>query len=407
MTFDALVLNASLRQALVTVRSLGRRGLRVAAAAHVRKAPAFSSRWCRHGFLFPPEEATEAYLETLEQWLDTLGAGGAGGPTIIPSHDGTIALLRRHRDRLGQRARLALADEPALAIAVNKELTSAVAKRLGLLVPREALVRGVDDVPAAIGEIGLPAVIKPCESWLSTNGNGTRVAPELVITADETRAAVARTTEHGGTVLLQQLLTGRREAVSFLYARGEFYARFAQWARRTHPPLGGASVLRQSIAIPSDIGRQAKALIREIDLEGYSEVEFRRDSSGVPHLMEINPRLSASVEIAVRAGVDFPSLLYQWASGSSLAKQNGYRVGRWMRHLGGDIETMVDSIQQRGRPGISRPVRTVVDFGTTFFKPMSYDYFDWQDPLPAVSAATGFVRTTFRRLRSRMRKVFQ
>ena len=403
MTFDALVLNASLRQALVTVRSLGRRGLRVAAAAG-RNAPAFSSRWCEQDFVFPREEASEAYLARLEQWLEATGAR-----TVIPSHDGTIALLRQHRARIEHRggARLALADEPALAVAIDKEQPSAVAQRLGVRVPREAIVRDVGDVLMAVKEIGLPAVIKPCESWLGNGNGGARVAPELVVTQAEARHAVDRVTRLGGTILFQQLLTGRREAVSFLYAGGEMYARFAQWAMRTYPPLGGASVLRQSIAVPPDIGRQAETLVREIDLEGYSEVEFRRDASGVPYLMEINPRLSASIEVAVRAGVDFPYLVYQWASGSRMERHNGYRVGGWMRHLGGDIETTVDSLQQRGRPGIARPVQTLVDFGITFLRPMGYDYFDWKDPLPAVRATTGFIRTTLKRFRSRVRKVVQ
>ena len=403
MGFDALVLNASLRQALVTVRSLGRRGLRVAAAAD-RDVPAFASRWCEQKVVFPAEEASVDYLASLEQWLKASGA-----QTVIPSHDGTIALLREHRSRLERwgSVRLALADEPALAVAVNKERTAVVAKRLGLRVPREAIVRDVGEVAMAVREIGLPAVIKPCESWLGNGSGGVRVAPELVVTHDEARHAVERVTRFGDAVLFQQLLTGRREAVSFLYAGGEMYARFAQWAQRTYPPLGGASVLRQSIAIPPDIGCQAESLVREINLEGYSEVEFRRDASGAPYLMEINPRLSASVEVAVRAGVDFPYLVYLWATGSRLEKGNGYRVGGWMRHLGGDIETTVDSLQQRGRPGITRPVQTLMDFGITFLRPMSYDYFDWKDPLPAVRATTGFIRTTLKRFRSRIRKVAQ
>ena len=78
-----------------------------------------------------------------------------------------------------------------------------------------------------------------------------------------------------------------------------------------------------------------------------------------------------------------------------------------MRHLGGDIETTVDSLRQRGRPGIARPVQTLVDFGITFLRPMGYDYFDWKDPLPAVRATTGFIRTTLKRFRSRVRKVVQ
>src|SRR5207245_9002975 len=120
--------------------------------------------------------------------------------------------------------------------------------------------------------------------------------------SEEARGAVAGVTRFGGGTLFQQLLQGRREAVSFLYANGEMLARFAQWAKRTAPPLGGTSVLRQSIAVPPDIGNQAERLVREINLEGSSDVEFRRDSAARPYLLEIKPGLCASPELAVRAG---------------------------------------------------------------------------------------------------------
>ena len=399
MRFDVLVLNAALRQSLVAVRSLGRRGLRVAAAGMQRTTPALSSRWCQQGFVFPREEALGAYLATLEEWLERTGAR-----VLIASNDATIALLRLHRARLEPRVRLALADEGALAIAINKERTLEVARRLGLHVPHEVVIRDVGDVPVALKEIGLPAVIKPCESWLWNGREGARLGAELVVTPTEACDAVAAVTRFGEAVLFQQLLTGRREAVSFLHADGEVYARFAQWARRTSMPLGGDSVLRQSTAIPPDIGAQAEALVREIDLEGYSEVEFRRDAAGIPYLMEINPRLSASVEVAVRAGVDFPHLLYQWASGGPIERVAGYRTGGWMRHLGGDINTTIASLRQRGRPGVTPPGEMLLDFGLSFLKPMAYDYLDWQDPLPAVRAAADFTRGAMRRLVSRVRK---
>src|SRR2546429_3087672 len=98
-------------------------------------------------------------------------------------------------------------------------------------------------------------------------------------------------------------------------------------------------------------------------LEGYCEVEFRRDATGVPYLMEINPRRSASVEIAVRAGVDFPYLLYQWASGGPIDKAESYRVGGWMRHLHGDLMTTIAALEERGRPGVMPPVSAVLSFG--------------------------------------------
>lgn len=77
LTCDALVLDAILRQSLVTVRSLGSRGLQVAAVEATNKlegsdkAPTFSSRWCQQKFIAPSyERSTEPYLAYLEQVLD-------------------------------------------------------------------------------------------------------------------------------------------------------------------------------------------------------------------------------------------------------------------------------------------------------------------------------------------------
>src|SRR5437016_14140231 len=76
MRFDVLVLNAALRQSLVAVRSLGRRELQVAAAGTHRDTPALSSRWWRHGFGFPPEEALGVYVAAIGACVERVGAQG-------------------------------------------------------------------------------------------------------------------------------------------------------------------------------------------------------------------------------------------------------------------------------------------------------------------------------------------
>ena len=385
VVYDALVLDARLRQSLVTVRSLGSRGLRVAALEAFDGVPAFSSRWCHQKAICPADEATNEYVRSLEQVLDSTGAR-----VLIASSDGTVALLRQHREQLEQRVRIALAKEPALGIAINKEQTLEIAKQLGLGVPRAVTIASVSEVGAALHEIGLPAVVKPVESWLW--GKQSRVISQLVTTPDEARRAVEELTRFGGTALFQQFLSGRRESLSFFYANGEIYARYAFWGKRTNPPLGGIYVLRQSIAFPPDTGEQAEHLVREIELEGYSQVEFRRDSVGKPYLMEINPRLNMGIEVAVRAGVDFPYLLYQWASGETINVAKSYRIGGQMRYLKGDFITTVASVRQRGRPGVTPPAWAILAFFLSFFIPMGYDYFDWRDPLPAFIATTGLTR---------------
>lgn len=402
--YDALVLDAKLRQSLVTVRSLGKRGMRVAALeiAGAREkshsVPTFASRWCQRAYNAPAyEHETEPFLTYLKQLLDHSGAR-----VLITSSDGTLAVIREHREELERRVAIALAQDAALEIAIDKEQTLELAAQLGVGVPRGVVVKGVDEAPAAIREIGLPAVVKPIESWLWGEQQGVRLICKLVTTVEEARVAVEELTQHGGSVLFQQFLSGKREAVSFLYAKGEVYARFAQWAKRMQPPLGGTSVFRQSIAVPQDIGDQAERLVRAIDLEGYSEVEFRRDSEGKPYIMEINPRLSASVEVAVRAGVDFPYLLYQWASGERIDHIASYRVGGWMRYLEGDLLTTFQTISQRGRPGVTPPLQAFSEFFADSFIPTGYDYVDWKDPLPACVAAVEFSE----RLRQRIGKIF-
>ncbi len=385
--YDALVLDAVLRQSLASVRSLGKRGLRVAALGNTGKEHTFSSLWCQQAFICPAGEGTDEYLHYLEQVLEHTGTR-----VLITSSDATIALVRRHRERLERRVHIGLAKESALAIAVNKPQTLSIAKQLGIHIPRAIGVKAVSEVDAALCEIGLPAVIKPVESWIGDEHHGVRLASQLVTTPDEARYAVEELTKSGGATLFQQFLSGRRESLTFLYANGTIYARFAQWGKRTQPPLGGQSVLGQSIAMPPDIGDQAERLVREIDLEGVSHIEFRRDSNGVPYLMEINPRLAASTELAVRSGVDFPYLLYQWARGEKIDMVTSYREGVWLRDLQNDLVATIATVKERGRPGIAPPTKAVFDFGASFFKPMHYYYFDRKDPRPAWIAVKDFAR---------------
>jgi hypothetical protein len=216
------------------------------------------------------------------------------------------------------------------------------------------------------------------------------VGPVAVLSADEARRAVEELAQDGSVALMQEWVRGRREAISMLYANDRVWARFAQVAHRTAPALGGSSVARESIPLPVDASAAAERLVRAIGLEGYSEVEFRRDAAGRPLLMEVNGRLSASVEIAVRAGVDFPLLVHRWAAGEPLAVVPGYRTGLHMRWLGGDVRRLLESARDGGRPDVTPLGPALGGFLADFLRPAGYDYVDRQDLRPMVTAASGF-----------------
>ena len=403
---DALLLDANTRQVLVTARSLGRAGRTVALAESwgegdaLFRIPAFASRWSVANATLPSfrddsDIYAAAVLELIKRRPTTV---------VIPAMDGAIAALRPWRSHIERQAGLALASDAALDVANDKDRTLELADELRIGTPRSARIDRASDIPSALREVGLPAVIKPTQSWLRRNGTGWRVVPCEVVNEAEARAAYEKLEMAGCPAIAQQWISGRREAVSILYARGRMWAEFAQVAHRMSPVLGGYSVIRESIPVPPELHHSAVGLVEALDLEGYSEIEYRRDTSGRPMLMEINARLSGSVEIAVRAGVDFPGLLWGWAAGESLAVSPGYRTGVRMRYLYGDVQWLLENLRRRGRPDSVAPVRAVGMFAGEFFRRDGYDYVDRHDLRPALVATgrglVGAGRRVSRKLRS-------
>jgi predicted ATP-grasp superfamily ATP-dependent carboligase len=382
-----VVLDAAGRHSLVAVRSLGRAGLRVCALDCEVGAPAFTSRFCTVAGLVASQSDPETLVDDLLERVVRHDAR-----VIFTTHDGTIEALRSRRGEVEQHARVALAREEALDLAVSKVRTLRLAQELGIPTPKSILVEDGRDARDAVDALGLPLVVKPVSSWVDSGTGASRLTCVLALEGKDVVRAIDEFHRAGGAGVAQEWLPGAREAVSLLRAEGRIWARFAQIAHRMSPPLGGASVLRESVPLPRDLTEASEQLVTACDLDGYSEVEFRRDAEGRPRLMEINPRLSASVEIAVRAGVDFPLLLYRWASGESLQPSVRYRTGLRMRWLGGDVEWLQATLRGRGRPDVDPVARALARFVTDSVRPMAYDYVSRDDLLPALSASASWLR---------------
>lgn len=383
---DALLLDASTRQALVATRALGQAGLRVAAAESPDvcdarfRVPTFASRWLAWDRSLPSYHgAPDFYARALLNLV-------LERPTrvVIPSMDGSIAALRRWRSHFERRdVALALASDSALDTANDKQRTLAVAAGLGIPCPRTAPIAHPDEARAALAEVGYPAVIKPTRSWVSHGDTGNRMVSKEVLDEREALAYVGELSDAGSPAIAQEWVGGSREAVSLFYAHGRVWAEFAQVAHRMTPVLGGVSVMRESIPMPAELRSAAVELVQALGLEGYSEIEFRRDAAGRPMLMEVNARLSGSLEVAVRSGVDFPTLLWRWAAGEPLTPVAGYRNGVRMRHLNGDLEWLWENLKTRGRPDSVPPIRAMAMFASEFLRPQAYDYLDRSDLRPA------------------------
>src|SRR4051812_20442121 len=199
---DAMVLDADERQSLVTVRSLGRTGLRVGAFDDTPYPPAATSRWCSARRRLPDGADSWRYLDAV---LDLVHRHRPR--VVFSARDSTIEALRERRAEIERETMLALAAEPALEIAVSKERTLALAQRLGIPVPLSVPIADPGAAADATVRTGLPAVVKPVRSWVQpADGAGRRLSCVVVTNGPEARRATEAAMRAGGQVLLQEWL---------------------------------------------------------------------------------------------------------------------------------------------------------------------------------------------------------
>jgi predicted ATP-grasp superfamily ATP-dependent carboligase len=381
MCADALVLDLDTRAGLSIARSLGRAGYRLSVASRDARASGLSTKYAVHRAVLPPPEVDfEAYADALIGALTDQPAD-----VTLPTIDSSVEALHRHRDRIGRLTSPALGSFEAVEIALSKPRTLDLAQSLGLPVPRSIQVASAEELGAAVDEIGTPCVVKPTTSWREIGVGGERVAPLYL--ADPAGQSLAEAlVRHDAPALVQELAPGTRETIKLFRDRGRTIARFAMVVDRAWPPLGGSSVMRTTAAPPEDALAHAERLVAELGLDGYSEVEFRRSSDGRPLLMEVNPRLSQSVEVGTKAGIDFARMQLEWARGGRIPSPPAAAVGLRVGWLGGDLRLLVGALRTspEPRPRVGPVLRAIAaDYIAHHAR---VEGFDLRDPRPMFGA---------------------
>jgi predicted ATP-grasp superfamily ATP-dependent carboligase len=384
--YDALVLDAATKQGLASVRSLGRAGLRVAVGEcfaecdPARPVAAFCSRYSARNVVLPSfGDDAAAFAAGVVEFVREC-------PTrvVLPAMDGSIAALLPQRDQLAALGCvLALPSDDVLAITNDKDRTLQIARSLGIGYPVTMRIDSIDDVAAMLASFRFPVVLKPTVSWSAQAS--IRLLPVEVVDEVEAARAVQAFRGAGATVLAQRWASGRREGVTLFVVDGEVLACCAHVAHRTSPSLGGASVMRESLPVPADIYSAAVSLVTAIGLEGVCEVEFRRDAAGYPLLMEMNARLAGTIENSVRSGLDFPLMIWQWATGQPVARVKECKTGVRTRWLRGDMRWIRENYGRVGRPDSVSRSRALWTFGSEFFRTRHYDFIDRHDLRPAIT----------------------
>lgn len=373
---------------LSVARSLGRRGIRVWLVETSRSVAGFS-RYVEKRIAWAGPEAPEA-----ADWLISLAdRHGLGRWVVYVAADAETRFVAENHARLASRFRLITLPWDVLRQLQDKSLLYKRAADLGLAYPRSY----VPDSEAGNGPTPdrFPVIIKPT----------TRETNNALTTAKAWRAddreqylrlyGEARRLLPAEDIVVQEMIPGGGEAqfsYTGLWHEGTEVASMPARRTRQFTLSFGTGTFVETIDKP-EIEKVARRLLESLGYHGLVEAEFKFDArDGEYKVLDVNTRVWTWIGLGAEAGVDFPWLAWQMATGDVPAPARG-RAGASWRYLSRDILAELLEI----RAG----TMTLAGFLKSFGRRSAHAIFAGDDPLPALVDIPLIARRLIRRLLGR------
>lgn len=382
-----LVLDANQRSALAIIRSLGRHGLKLVAGDHVASPLAAASRHATLAVRYPdPAESPGSFVGEIAAIARRLEID-----TIIPASDLTTMLLASQSD-LQQGVRLACPAAIPYEALTDKAHLIEIAGRMGVRAPETQVALGAAKVKEAARNFDYPLVLKPARSRCLVNDRIVSTSVVTVRARQELDATLDRLSWlEDIPCLVQRFVPGNGAGVFALHGAAGPLAWFAHRRIREKPPSGGVSVLSESVPVDSMMQSAALKLLSAVGWVGVAMVEFRVAVDGTPYLMEVNGRFWGSLQLAIDCGVDFPWLLYQLFQGVSVEPPEPYAVGRRLRWLLGDLDSLIIELRDRHVAGWQKASAAAAFFRSFLDPRCRQEILRLSDPAPGLREARHWV----------------
>jgi predicted ATP-grasp superfamily ATP-dependent carboligase len=390
-----LVTDASKREALAIIRSLGRKGIEITAADSACFNAGFLSKYCKHRVLYPPPERSKTnFIRFMLRLVKT-----ESFDLLIPVTDFTVIPFAEHKEDFEKYVKVAVPKYEIVLKAFDKAQTIRLAAEKNIPHPKTFFIDDAKYIEKVGDEINYPAVIKPRMKviWTGDQAISLKVThrnyainkADLVEKYRRIVAILERANVDNCLPMVQEYVSGAGYGVEVLMHNCEPIALFMHRRLREYPISGGASTLRESIT-NEKLGNLGVKLIKAMKWEGVAMAEFKWSNLKLePKLMEVNGRFWGSLALAINAGIDFPYLLYKimvdGKCNNIYKYSNGY-MQRWL--IPGDFLWLFSSLRFT-RDKIS-PIK---EFMRSF--KAADDIIDFNDFAPTIGALIDMARSAF------------
>jgi D-aspartate ligase len=291
------------------VRALGVAGIPTALFDRPR-SPARLSRHVRS--VLPGGNVVEYPAEAVRTLL-AFARTHAAPPVLFPQTDDALMFVSRHRDELRRGFRFMLPPADMVEQLADKGRFQALAEHHGLPIPHAQRLRPRRGQDPRLLDLRFPVVIKPVrrdDSWEAiAAGNKAFHAGD----PDDVAELWARLVAVDSEILAQEVVVGPESRVesfhAYVDADGAIAGSFTGRKIRTYPRRYGHSTAVEVIDLP-DVARLGREVLARIGFRGVVKIDFKRDSGGTLHVLEINPRFNLWHLPGAIAGVNLPALVY-------------------------------------------------------------------------------------------------
>ena len=308
MTDCVVVTDAEERASLAASRGLTSAGYRVCADARHRPAATHWSRSCAERILLPdPRASPRTFVDRLAELLRS-GRYAA----LIPGSEASLLTVSEHRSRLECSTRLGLPSREAVRKSVDKLSLLDAAASAGLSSPPSRSCTDLETAAEAASELGYPVLLKPAQSFVRANGGFRQQG--VVVVAD--RAALTRAVpSFPSPFLVQRFERARFLSCTGVVADGRLLALTTSRVLRLWPPLAGMHTFSETIRASRELTSRARALLTELEWQGIFQLQLLELGDGRLSVIDLNPRLFASIALDEHAGANVAAIWCDWLLG--------------------------------------------------------------------------------------------
>ncbi len=239
-----------------------------------------------------------------------------------------IPLIERKAEFEAVGTQVSVSDRRSVELTNNKLKFYEFLRDNGLPVPKFAPVRCADDLAAACAYVGYPEKAVCVKATELSGSRGIRIIdatksrydilfgqkPNSFYTTFEDLQATLRERDSMPEMMAMECLPGAEGSVDLIADRGKIlYMAY----RESNVNL--ASIPQQAtLANNPEAYAIATAVIEKLGLTGNADLDFKYDAEGHPVLMEINPRIAATMQIFKIGGMNLPYLRIKQLLGEEL-----------------------------------------------------------------------------------------